>query len=305
MVFVDSKAVEINFGGKLKEIDADVLIESLVSYSSVAQEYSSYLAPKSKVNIKIKATKEGSFTILLNLIAEGAETIFEADNLNYAATLVGLIADLYTFRKWIAKNGKPEKIRHVEKQKVEVSNNKNSTIIIDNRTLNLYQDSPRIRDNLRKTFARLKEAKEIDSFSIKDEDQKELFSLQNEEFEPMSSDKDEAEQRRQTEVKNNQELSVFKVVFVENYKWEFFHKGNKIFASLKDEGFFDKIEKGEVAFRSGDKLMVDLEIHQVFNEAANTFVNDYYVITKVIEHIPRSFDPSQTQIEIEDVENES
>jgi hypothetical protein len=34
-------------------------------------------------------------------------------------------------------------------------------------------------------------------------------------------------------------------------------------------------------------LIVDLEIEQVFNEAANTFVNESYSIIKVIEHIPR------------------
>ena len=56
---------------------------------------------------------------------------------------------------------------------------------------------------------------------------------------------------------------------------------------MKDEIFFKKIEKGEVAFRSGDKLIVDLEIIQVFNESANTFVNESYHIMKVIEHMPR------------------
>ena len=50
----------------------------------------------------------------------------------------------------------------------------------------------------------------------------------------------------------------------------------------------EKIEKGEVAFRSGDRLIVNLEIEQVFNEAANTFINDSYRITKVLQHIPRT-----------------
>ncbi|NCC71036.1 hypothetical protein EOM09_05630 [bacterium] len=81
---------------------------------------------------------------------------------------------------------------------------------------------------------------------------------------------------------------MFKVVFKENYKWEFYYLGTKIYASLKDESFFKKIEKGEIAFRSGDRLIVTLEIEQVFNEAANTFVNDSYYILNVIEHIPRN-----------------
>lgn len=76
--------------------------------------------------------------------------------------------------------------------------------------------------------------------------------------------------------------------FRENYKWEFFFQGVKIYALVKDDFFFKKIEKGEIAFRSGDRLSVDLEIEQIFNEAANTFVNDSYNIIKVIDHKPRS-----------------
>ncbi len=152
---------------------------------------------------------------------------------------------------------------------------------------------------MRKTFSRLTEEADITGFSIRDESQRELFSIDKDEFAPMASDQDEVEQKTQIEQKTLQELSVFKVVFVENYKWEFYYNGNKIYASIGDKDFFRKIEKGEVAFRSGDKLTVDIDVHQVFNEAANTFVNDYYVISKVIKHTPRVFNSTQTQIEIE------
>ena len=49
-----------------------------------------------------------------------------------------------------------------------------------------------------------------------------------------------------------------------------------------------------MAFRSGDKLVVNLEINQVFNEAANTFVNESYHIVKVVEHIPRIISTQHT-----------
>lgn len=294
-----SRNLEIKFGGKLHEIDADVFIESLINYSTVTKEVSAYLSPKSKVDIKIKAPKEGSFIILLNLIAEGAETLFDADNLNYAATVVGLVADLYSFKKWISKHGKPEKIKHLD-HSVEVSDNKNSTIIIDNRTFNIYQDSQKVRDSLRATFNKLKDKEEITDFSIRSEDE-ELFSVKKQDFSAMSSDKDEIERVHQTEIKEKQELSLFKIVFGENYKWECFYQGNKIYVSMKDKSFFEGINKGKVAFRSGDKLVADLEIEQVYNEAANTFVNDSYSIIKVISHIPRESSAGQTIIEIDDL----
>ncbi|MDO8260714.1 MAG: hypothetical protein Q7T50_04440 [Candidatus Magasanikbacteria bacterium] len=284
---MDNKNLEIKFGGDLHEIDVDLLIGSLINYSSVTQETAAYLSPGIKVDIKIKAPKQGSFIVLLNLVAQNAGDLFTTENATLAANIVNIVAGLYGLKKWITKNGKPETVKIIENDNIEISN-KNGNITISNNVYNIYQENPRIRENLRNTFARLKEKEEIDDFSIRDVDlNKDIFRVDKVDFSALSSSDDEIPQRRQNAIKEKQELSVFKIVFKENYKWEFFYLGSKIYASLKDESFFKKIEKGEIAFRSGDKLIVDLEIEQIFNEAANTFVNDAYNISRVIEHIPR------------------
>lgn len=285
---MQNKNLEIKFGGDLHEIDVDLLVESLVSYSSVTQEASAYLAPGTKVNIKIKAPKEGSFIILLDLITQNGGDLFTTNNLSLAADIMGVVGGLYGLKKWIAKNGKPEIVRPHDDNSIEIVNN-NGSITINNNVYNIYQENPKVRENLRRTFSALKEKQEIIDFSIRDVDaDQEIFSVEQKDFSLLASDDDEIEQKRQKVQKEKQELSVFKVVFRENYKWEFYYQGVKIYASIKDEDFFKKIEKGEIAFRSGDKLIVDLEIDQVFNESANTFVNDAYFILKVIEHIPRT-----------------
>lgn len=284
---MDNKNLEIKFGGDLHEIDVDLLVESLVSYSSVTQETAAYLSPGIKVDIKIKAPKEGSFIILLDLIAQNSKDLFTRENISLAANIVSIVGGLYCLKKWIAKNGKPEIIKPGGDNIVEISNNKGS-IKISNNVYNIYQENPKVRENLRNTFSKLKDRGEIENFSIKDVDtDNNIFDVEKEDFFALASADDEIEQRRQKVIKENQELFVFKVVFQENYKWEFFYCGTKIYASIKDENYFKKIEKGEVAFRNGDKLVVDLEIGQVFNEMANTFVNEAYHILKVIEHVPR------------------
>lgn len=285
---MDNKNLEIKFGGNLHEIDVDLLIESLINYSSVTQEAAAYLSPGIKVNIKIKAPKEGSFIVLLGLIAQSSGDLFTKENLDLTASIVTIVGGLYAFKKFIAKNGKPDIIKHIEGDNIEASNN-NGQIIISNNVFNIYQENSRVRENLRNTFVRLKERNEITDFSIRDADKNiDIFKAEKKDFEILSSSDNEIEQRRQKVIKDKQELSLFKVVFKENYKWEFYYLGTKIYASLKDESFFKKIEKGEIAFRSGDRLIVTLEIEQVFNEAANTFVNDSYYILNVIEHIPRN-----------------
>ncbi len=284
---MDNKNLEIKFGGDLHEIDVDLLIESLINYSSVTQEASAYLSPGIKVEIKIKAPKQGSFILLLNLVAKETSNLLAKDNIELAASIVTIVGGLYGLKQWISKNGKPETVKPNEDNSIEIINN-NGSITISNDVYNIYQENPKVRENLRNTFIKLKEREEISDFSIKDVDTgQDIFSAGKEEFNLLSSFDDEIEQRRQKVLKEKQELSVFKIVFKENYKWEFFYQGTKIYAALRDESFFKKIERGEIAFRSGDKLIADLEIDQVFNEAANTFVNDSYNILKVVEHMPR------------------
>lgn len=295
---MDDKAIEITFGGQLHEIDVDLLVESLTNYSIVAQETAAYLSPSIKVNIKIKAPERGSFIVLLDLIAKNGGDLFTRENVAVAAEIFTIVGGLYGLKKWIAKNGTPEMVKQVDDRSIEIKN-KNGNITIDQRVYHIYQENPQVRDNLRKTFTKLKEAEEIEDFTIKDGAQKdEIFKAEKEEFGLMASNVDEIEKKKQVEVKDNQELSVFKVVFQEHYKWEFFFQGNKIYASLSDEEFFKKIEKGEIAFRSGDRLIADIAITQVFNEAANTFVNESYDIVKVREHIPRA-NTIQTSLDFE------
>lgn len=282
-----NKNLEIKFGGDLHEIDVELLIESLINYSSATQEVSAYLSPGSQVDIKIKAPKQGSFIISVDLIAKIGENLFTRDNISLVAEIVTVIGGLYGFKKWISKNGKPDIIKPIDDKHIEISNN-NGNIVISNDIYNIYQENPKVRENLRNTFIKLQEREEITDFSIKDTDKGiDIFKVEKEDFSLLASKDDEIELRKQRIIREKQDLSVFKIVFRENYKWEFFYQGTKIYASLKDDEFFKRIEKGEIAFRSGDKLIVDLEIEQVFNEAANTFVNDYYNILKVIDHIPR------------------
>jgi hypothetical protein len=299
-----SKKLKIVFGGESHSIDADILIESLVSYSMVVQEVSTYPSPQGRVNIKIQATREGSFELVHDLIANQGNDLFSGNALNYAASVVTVVTGLYGFKKWLSSNGHPEVIEQKGDNAVLVKSNKGE-ITINNNVFHIYQSSEKTREGLRRTFSKLKEAEEIEDFDILDNDTGEnLFHADKTDFTPMSSDSDEIEQRKQKIVRTSQELSVFKIVFKENHKWEFFYEGNRIYATISDKDFADKAIKGEVAFRSGDKMIADLEIVQTFNEAANVFVNDDYFLTKVVQHIPRTM-PSQPALDFLDLPSES
>lgn len=292
-----NKKLQIKFSGASNEIGVDLFIESLTNYSIVAQESSNNIYPGSKLDIKIKALEKGSFIVVLDLILKNVPELFNKDNVEYAAGIVTIVGGLYELKKWLSKNGNPDTAEQINDNDIKISNN-NGSITINQNVYNVYNTNPKVRESVRKTFNKLKESEnEITGFEIFELDKDEprsIFGVNREDFSLMTSDKDETEKRKQSLKKQQQELSVFKVVFGENYKWEFYYNGNKIFADLKDTVFNLKIEKGDIAFRSGDKLIVDLEIEQVFNELANIFENKAYHILKVDQHIPRVQEQTNT-----------
>lgn len=299
-----TKNLKIVFGGSSHDIDADTLIEALVNYSIVAQEASAYLSPESKINIRIRATQKGSFELLVNVIANVRDNLFMADNILYAAGLVTIVGGLYRFRQWLSKNGVPEMIERNEQGNAVKIKNNHGEITINNNVYNIYQSSEKVREGLKNTFMKLKDAEDIDDFEIIDqENDEEIFRVDKPDFAPMASNVGEVEQRKQKEIRIAQELSVFKIVFKENYKWEFFYGGNKIYATIADMEYVERVNRGEVAFRSGDRIIADLEIIQTFNEAANVFVNERYFLTKVLKHIPRS-NSAQEPLGLVETENE-
>lgn len=284
-----NQKLEIRFAGASNEIGVDLFIESLTNYAIVAQESSGNIYPGSKLDIKIKALEKGSFVVVLELIMQNHPQLFNKENMEYAAAVVTVVGGLYGFKKWLSKNGQPSNVEQIGDNDIKISNN-NGSIVISQNVYHVYNTNPKVRESIRKTFNKLKDNNDITGLEILEVagDKKDvIFEAKSDDFNLMASDKDETEKRKQNLKKIDQELSVFKVVFGDNYKWEFYYEGNKIFADLKDLDFNSRISKGEIAFRSGDKLIVDLEIEQVFNELANTFENRGHHILRVAQHIPR------------------
>jgi hypothetical protein len=81
-------------------------------------------------------------------------------------------------------------------------------------------------------------------------------------------------------IKENVDLSVLKLVFKKNRKWEFIYNGMKISAYIVDDDFWARVDRGE-SFRKGDIIKADLEISRVFDEEVNTYVNMRYRVIKV------------------------
>ena len=81
-------------------------------------------------------------------------------------------------------------------------------------------------------------------------------------------------------------LNIVRLSFEEALKWDFYYKGNKISAKIKDPNFYELIDKGE-SFAKGDILEVELQIVQKWDESVNTYVNKSYHINRITRHLKR------------------
>lgn len=286
----DSFDFNIKFDGQVHAVDANTMITSLVSVSALLQESSAYLKPDAKVDLKIEAPQKGSFILLLNIVAEVAENLFDKDNLNHAATLVGFVADVFAIKLALAKNGDPVSIEKNKSDKGDLVQfkHKNGSVTYHKSVVNnFYFGSQSAQDNVSRTFQAIQEEGGIDSFEITRRNGEQLFEAEKEWFEKLSEPTTAKPTESRTITDDNAELFVFKVVFHNRYKWEFYYQGNKITASLEDQDFFQKVINGQIPFRNGDSLVVKLEIEKIFDETVNTFVNHRYRILNVNEHKPR------------------
>jgi hypothetical protein len=86
-------------------------------------------------------------------------------------------------------------------------------------------------------------------------------------------------------------LTIVKLSFNERYKWRF-TDGNAMFeADIDDNDFFDRVQRREVHFASGDVLKVKLFLRTSRNEKGKLHTD--YIVREVLEVIPA---PSQTKL---------
>jgi hypothetical protein len=75
-------------------------------------------------------------------------------------------------------------------------------------------------------------------------------------------------------------------------KWQFLWKGQKIWADIRDDTFFDKLIIHDYEFGQGDTLVVDLVAKQELNEFVKAYETKNYYISKVHSHSKGQKQPS-------------
>ena len=278
---------KIKFDGQQHQVDANVLVSSLIHTTTVVQEVNRYLNSGKKIEIKVKALEKGSFLCHIELVEttlDSLKNLLTKENIEVAAAIIGSVVGLIELKKFL--KGKKAKEVKEEGSKTKITNKDGNVLIIENATFNIYENSPLVKDALSQNFEVLNNDPAITGFEITDKNEKPLVRVDKKEFvelAQMSEDVEEGERK----VIEAATVNIVRVSFEENLKWDFYYRGIKISAKIADPDFYKLIDKGE-SFAKGDVMEVELQIKQRFEESVNTFVTKSYQVNKIIRHLSRN-----------------
>lgn len=282
------KSFKIVFDGQLHQVDVNTLISSLVNFSTILQEINSEINSGSKIDVKIRALAKGSFKIdhVLSFpeSKEGEIPIMNSEQIKMKLdNIVEITKDLLELKKEF----KGEIIEGTEQEDtIQILTDKGDIKFVNKTSIKIYNSNQEVQNAITNQFKALENEPAIEDFEIRDEKDEILLKIEKDKFKDMSSKVDILTDReRKLTIKAS--LVVFKIVVEKGYQWEFFFKGNRIKAYISDDTFFKRIDNGQ-PFAKGDRLEVQLEITQVFDETLNAFINKSFEVKKVENHIPRS-----------------
>lgn len=293
---IEDSDFKIKFDGQQHQVDAQILISSLIHTTTIIQELNKHYHTGKKIEIKVKALEKGSFLVhieLLETALEALKTLLTKENLLFASGLISGLVGLIEIKKHL-KGKKAKEIRE-EEGRITIINENNFVLTINSDIYTIYETNITINDALSQNFDVLDNDPAITAFEITDKKEQPYVRVEKGDFKDMSL-KSEQTDNNKKHIREMTRLNIVRVSFEENLKWDFYYRGNKIAARINDPNFYELIDKGE-AFAKGDILEVELQINQIFEESVNTFINKSYQINRIVNHYKRD---EQKKIEFND-----
>jgi hypothetical protein len=285
--------LKIKFDGETHDINLLTFSKTLENLNTmiveINKEKNRITGLDSKVEIRVKAISPGSFEVTIDIVQYIVENLLTAENVAYFAGVVTVLTGLFELRQFL-KGKKPSVINEGD-NKIEIKNNLGQIKVIENNTYHIYQTNTLVNESINDTYSTLTNDPKVTAFNLIDKTDRPIFHSDRSEFAELSEIVESKDEEKKINIELTS-LNINKICFEKDYKWQFYYKGYKIQAAIKDEGFFKRINEGE-QFSKGDSLEVELKIIKEFSNENNTYINKTYEVTKVLKHIPR---PTQNRL---------
>lgn len=278
--FMKKERMQISFDGQSHQIDANVLVNTLVHYTSVVQQANMELSGGARnVGIQVNALKEGSFVIDICL-TESIKSLFSADTIGYLAGLTTVVTGVFQIYKRF--KGKPISESDLRDFQFNINNNKGNITI--NHVTNIYNDRI-VRTAISKSIEAAKEETNIEGITLST-DKGESVTFHQSEFSDLIYTDFDNEDKRPDELVEyvDTTLVITGLKFEKGGRWSFVYNGFKISMVVKDDALMQEIDNG-ARFGKGDSIRVKMKILKKYNPDYNVYENKSYKIVEFYEHI--------------------
>jgi hypothetical protein len=271
--------LKIAYGGKAyedSEIDAKTLGEALTSLGALIEHAEKIInGEDSEVQVTVRATKEGSFELLVAVLG-GLETLKALGFVSGAAVASGSLLGII---EWL----KGRKISEVTIDKTK----KTSTIEVDGETITCSTEvqrlvtSPIIRKEIDKLVYRPLLTEEESSFKIQN-GQKNVIKVAKADVSTFKAPKSTTEQKSHVEsfTKN---VHFSRVNFNSSTGWKMVLPDDvEVTTSMNDKAFLERVSANEAIFSKDDLFVV--EYSETVKENNGVLGSPKYTVEKVVRH---------------------
>jgi len=286
--------LRVHFETDDNSIDSRTLASTLVFLKETLDEIQREYGSTKALALQVRPFEKGSFGFPIDLFQYDFQVLvasLDFSSLNdYVQTLIEIIK-----LKIALKGAKAKKVEKNDGSELQVVLPDGTRIPATDRAVNIYNNSNVVNYHINMAGGALKVDESVKEIKLLDNKGEEVLSLPKTSFEILEhseSPEPEAERTRTETVP----LNIYQLTFSDRHQWQFFYHGIKISARIKDDVFLVRIEKGTEKFANGDTLVCDLEIKQIFDNQANTYINQNYTVTKVHRHHSR---PEQIEMDVE------
>lgn len=276
------------------EMDVRQLAPALIALSDAFEVIQAEVTPDSRVSLKAKATREGSFIIdLMVQLMNNAESMLISEPMTAiinAGTILGIFVDAVKCLKNHATGRKPIVVKPMPEQKpdelpkVEATYPDGTTLTWTGISMDLATN-PKFVDAVKPVMKPTLDSG-IDILQISSPDDKAEVTSEDADA-IMSWDPQAHEMETSEEEKIIQALDVS---FRPNGKWRITDGVKTQFVDLEDEAFEKRVLDGAEAMRANDIYRVIMRVEKSLDES-NRLVTKYVAIVKVLSHTSAASQP--------------
>jgi hypothetical protein len=271
------------------DIDSATLGHVLVSISALFNIANSEFNDGAKLDMRVKATQQGSFVADLSLLlisAPGiAAPLLNAENFRTVTELSSTVFEWIKLKKELGSDPVTKLDKSGDRYIIRDSPNSSQFNI---NTVNLYVNRPEIPREASRVGAALEMNENIKGVQMATDNPDASLSIERKGFARLAAQSEDFTEETPSQVLTKRAgLKIISIAFENDLKSRFLYQGVRIAANITDLDFYVRIDDGET-FQKGDSLEVEMSIGRVWNPSFNGFIDKNYEISKVLNHIPRS-----------------